>query len=112
MQQPAALGGREHRDGSGRACGAEVGPFQRVDSNIDFAHRLAVFLLEPDLLADVEHRGFIALAFTDDDGGRHGHSIQNAPHRLHRRLVGQRAVAPAHGSRRIDRSLFHHPHEF
>ena len=34
VQQPARLGGRQHRDGPGAAGGAEIGSLQRIDRDI------------------------------------------------------------------------------
>ena len=60
---------------------------------------------EPDLLADVEHRRLVALAFADDDGAVDRHGVQHSPHRLDGGLVGLVAVALAHRVRAGDGRL-------
>ena len=72
VQQAAAFGGGQHRDGAGRAGGAQVGAFQGIDGDIDFGNFGAVGKLGADFFADVEHGRFVALAFADDDGAAHG----------------------------------------
>ena len=62
-------------------------------------------------LADVQHRGLVALAFADHDGAAHGYRIHHPAHGLHRNLVGVFAVALAHGVGAGDGRLFHHTHE-
>ena len=48
-----------------------------------------------DLLADIEHRRFVALALADDDCSLDGKSVEFAPHRIDRRLVGSHFIAAA-----------------
>ncbi len=52
---------------------------------------------EANLLADVQHRRFIALAFTDDDGAVNRDGVHFTAHRLDGHLVRSVAVALAHG---------------
>ncbi len=105
MQQAAALGGGEHRDGAGGAGGAEVGALQRIDRDVDLQGR-AVALVGADLLADVEHRRLVALALADDDAAGHRQRVELGAHRLHRHLVGAVTVAVAHGVGGRDRGFF------
>ena len=102
------LGGRQHGNSARHAHGAKVCALERIHRDVDFRHRLAVFLLQPDLLADEEHRRFVALALPDDDGAGYRHGVQHMPHGFDRRLVRPVPVAAAHGPRRCDRGLFHH----
>ena len=110
VQQAALLRRGQHGDGARRAGGAKVGAFQRIDGDVDrgIARRRRCL---PDLLADVEHGRFVALAFADDDGAVHGHGIHHAAHGLGGHLVGVLAVALAHGLGRGDGRLFHHAQE-
>ena len=52
---------------------------------------------EVDLLADVEHRRLVALAFADDDCAVDGDGVHGVPHGLDGDVVGVFAVALAHG---------------
>ena len=58
-----------------------------------------------DLLADVEHRRLVALAFADDDGAVDRHGVHHPAHRLDGDLVGLVAVALAHRVRAGDGRL-------
>ena len=58
-----------------------------------------------DLLADVEHRRLVALAFADDDGAVDRHGVQRLAHRLDGDLVGLVAIALPHRVRARDRRL-------
>ncbi len=66
------------------------------------AHRVR----HADLLADVEHRRLVALAFADDDAAVDRHGVHDAAHRLDGDLIRPLAVALAHGVGARDRSLF------
>ncbi len=65
-----------------------------------------------DLLADVEHGRFVALAFADDDGAVHRHRVHVFAHGFGRDLVGQPAVALSHGVGRRHRGVFDDPQKF
>ena len=79
VQQAAALGGGQHRDGAGRAGGAQVGALERVDRDVDLERALDA-ALRAQLLADVEHRRLVALALADDDAA--GHRQQSSSRRI------------------------------
>ena len=49
-----------------------------------------------DLLADVEHRRLVALAFADDDRAVDGHRVHLAAHRLDGDRVGLVPIALSH----------------
>ncbi len=55
-----------------------------------------VLLRQADLLADVQHRRFVALAFADDDRAVDRHRVHLAAHRFDGHLVGAMAIALAH----------------
>ena len=69
-------------------------------------------LTQPDLLADVEHRRFVALAFADDDGAVDRHRVHHLAHRLDGDLVGLVAVALAHRVRARDGRLLDDAEKF
>ena len=62
VQQAAALGDREHGQRVRHLLGADRGAFERIDGDVDFRAFAGA-----DLLADVEHRRFVHLAFADHD---------------------------------------------
>ena len=66
----------------------------------------------PDLLADVEHRRFVALALADDDGAVDRHRVHHAAHRLDGDLVGLVAIALPHRVGAGDGRLFDDPEKF
>ena len=102
VEETAPIGGGEHRDRPGRARGAEVRPFERVDGDVDLD---VVGLTAADPLADVEHRGLVALALPDHDRSPHGEAVHRPAHRLHGDVVRVTALALAHRPRRLDRRL-------
>ena len=63
VQQAAPLGDREHGERVRHGLGADRRAFERIDGDVDFRAFAGA-----DLLADVEHRRFVHLAFADDDG--------------------------------------------
>ena len=65
-----------------------------------------------DPFADVEHRGVVALALTDDDRPGHLDLIHGGPHRLRGEAVGLVALAATHESGRGDRRSFGDPDHF
>ena len=65
-----------------------------------------------DLLADVEHGCFVALALADDDGAVDWHVVHDAAHRLDSRLIGGVPISLAHGVGAGDRGLFDDAEEF
>src|SRR5216684_4571936 len=63
VQQRAAIGHRHGRDRARHVLGAQRGALERIDGDIDLRPGI-----EPDLLADEQHRRFVAFALADDDG--------------------------------------------
>ena len=112
MQQTAAVRRREHRDRVRRAGRAEVRAFEWIDRDVDLVetHQLepvqALGVDESDLLADVQHRRFVALAFADDDGAVDRHRVHHTAHRLDGDLVRAVPIALTHRVRARDRRLF------
>ena len=60
----------------------------------------------PDLLADVEHRRLVALAFADDDRAVDRHRVHHAAHRFDGDLIRPVAIALPHRVRAGDGRLF------
>jgi len=109
VQQPAFAGGCEHRNGIRRPEGTEVGPFEGIHGNVDLGIREAPavgFVGDPDLLADEEHRRFVALPFPDHDRAVDRHRVHAGAHRLDCDLVGFVAIPLAHRVSAGNRSLF------
>ena len=103
VQEPAPLGRREDRDRARLAVGDEVRPLQRVDRDVDLGRLADGARRIADALADVEHRGLVALALADDDPGVDRDLVEGAPHRLHGEPVGVHRVAAPHQAGRRDR---------
>ena len=103
------LGRGEHGDRVRRAGRAQVRALERIDRDVDL--RAAPRPRRPspwrhaDLLADVEHRRLVALAFADDDGAVDRHGVHHLAHRLDGDLVGLVAIALAHRVRARDGGL-------
>ena len=72
VQQSATFGSGQHRDGAGRAGGAQVRAFQGIDGDVHFRNFGAVGKLGADFFADVEHGRLIAFALANHDGAAHG----------------------------------------
>ena len=64
-----------------------------------------------DLLADEQHRRFVALALADHHGAGDGQVVHLAPHGVDRRLVGRLLVAAPAQLRRRDRGALGHPRD-
>ena len=108
MGQAAGLGGGEDRDRAGLAVGDEVGALERVDRDVDPRHVLAIGAGPPDPLADVQHRGLVALALADDDPAGEVDLVHGRAHRLGRRGVGCVLLAATHEPRRLDGGRLRH----
>ena len=91
-KQPAALGDCEHRECVRHGFRADRRTFERIDRDVDFGT-----FADADLLADVEHRRLVHLAFADDDGAPDFDAPEFPAHRVDGGLVGSFFVAaPAH----------------
>ncbi|MNP52169.1 hypothetical protein D3C76_1465420 [compost metagenome] len=88
VQEGAAIADRQHRQCIGLAHGGHAGTFNRVDRDI---YRIA--LTAADLLADIQHRCFINLAFTDHDAAIDIHFVEHNAHCVDRGAVGGILVA-------------------
>jgi len=105
VQEPALVPSGEHGDGVRRAGGAEVRALEGVDGDVDGVAAAT------DLLADVEHRGLVALAFADDDDPLDVEVFHLLAHGLDGDLVGVLAVSLAHGPGRGYGGALHDPYE-
>ena len=95
IQQRALRRPGHHRQGVGLRLGRQGRAFQRIEGDVDLGP-----LPRADLLADVEHRRFIALAFADDDLAIDVQLVQGVTHRVDGGLVGGHLVAtPQHRPR-------------
>jgi len=114
MQQAALVRGCEHGDRVGGAGGAQVRAFERIDGDIDLvelAPSPGVLPRQADLLADEEHRRFVALAFTDDDRAVDRHRVEFAAHGFDRRLIRSVPIALTHRVGAGDGGLLDHAEE-
>src|SRR5947207_1151670 len=78
----------------------------RVDRDVDLGSGLA-----PDLLADEQHRGFVALALADHHRAVDRQLVELAPHGVDRGLVGRLLVAAPAQARSRNRGAFGHTHD-
>ena len=81
------------------------------ETRVDLVPARRARLGQPELLADVEHRRLVALAFADDDRAVDGHGVELPAHRLDRHVVGLGPVALAHRVRARDGRLLDDPQE-
>ena len=107
--QPALFRGGEHGDRPGLAVGDEVGALERVDRDVDRRHVRPAAVPPSDLLADVEHRGFVALALADDDATGEVDLVHRPAHGLGGQLVRAVPIAATHRPCRGDGRLLGDP---
>ena len=67
---------------------------------------------EADFFADVQHRRFIAFAFTNDDDAVHLKRVHGFAHGFDSDFVGFVAVTEAHGTGGGDGSVFDYAQKF
>ncbi len=91
VEHRAPLRHRDHRDRVVAAERRERGALERVDRDV---HERGSAVA--DLLAVVQHRGFVLLALADHDDAVHRDRVEDEPHRVRRRAVGRVLVAAAH----------------
>ena len=106
-KQPAPLGDCEHREGVRHGFRADCRAFERIDRDVD----LGTFA-DADLLADVEHRRLVHLAFADDDGAPDLDAPEFPAHCVDGGLVGSLFVAAPAQLRGCDRRRFRHARDF
>ncbi len=94
VEHRATVGDGDHGEGVGLALRGERGAVDRVDRHVDVGRATVA-----DVLAVVEHRGVVLLAFADDDHAVHRDGRQRQAHRLDGRIVGGVLVAAADPSR-------------
>src|SRR5262249_39706358 len=80
VEQATTLGSGKDSDCARRARSAQVSSFQGIDSNVNFRNLNSVGEAASNLLADVEHGSFVALALADDDGAAHGDGVHRLAH--------------------------------
>ena len=91
VEEMAALGEGDHREGVRPAVRDRVGAFQGIERNVD----LGTFS-RADRLADVEHRRFVPLPLADDDRALNVHDVEDPPHRRDGGLIGGVLVSASH----------------
>ena len=109
MEQIAAVSHGDDRQRVRRAGRANRRAFERIESDVDFvplAMAVSIFLRQPDLLTDVEHRRFVALAFADHDRAVDRQRIESFAHGVDRRLVRGFFIAASGPARAIQRRRF------
>src|SRR5207247_2747694 len=99
VQQAALFRRRQHGDGVRRAGRAEVRPFERIDGDVDLWVDLALGPAAAERLADVEHRGLVALPLADHHRAAHLELVQLLAHRLYGDLIGVLPLAVTHRAR-------------
>ena len=113
VQQSALFARGQNGDGVRRAGGAKIGTFQWINGNIHGGKKsLGRVRRQADLFADIEHRGFVALALADHDGAVHFHLIHSFAHGFHGDFIRFVAVAKSHGARGGNGAVFDHAQKF
>src|SRR5262249_54764090 len=64
---------------------------------------------KPHFFTYIEHRGFVALAFANNDLAPHWHGVHRLAHGLDRHVIGILALAHAHRPGRGHRSSLYNP---
>ena len=106
VQQAAALRNSEHGERVRHRLGTDGRALERIDGDVDLGS-----LARADLLADVEHRRLVHLAFADDDSAANGELQELTAHGIDRRLVRRLfSSAPAQACRRDRCRLGHARH--
>jgi hypothetical protein len=106
MQQRAALGDGDYRDGAGHVLGAQGGALARVDGNVE-----ARAISGSNLLANEQHRCFVPLALTDHDLAIDRQLSEFPSHGIDGRLVGTDFIAAPAQTRCGYRGPLRHPHD-
>jgi len=83
MQQRARFGQRESSDRAGHVHSAKIGPFKRVNGDVDFRA-----VLVPNLFADEKHGSFIEFSFADHHRAIDRQPVEFPTHRIHGGLIG------------------------
>jgi hypothetical protein len=73
----------EHADGVGQSVSTKIGSLQGVYRDGDDGT-----VSTSDLFPDIEHRGFVAFAFSNDDAPPDVHFAEGTSHSITRSLVG------------------------
>ncbi len=106
IQQRAGFRHSHHGKRIGQRLRRQRRAFQRIERDV---HRNPA---GANLLADIEHRRFVALALADHHGSRDGKFVEGDAHGLHRRLVGRVFVSAPDLARGSDGCCFGHAHGF
>src|SRR6266478_5252666 len=93
VEQVSLLRHGDHAERVGSAGRRDGGALERIESDV---HLWIVGVAPAHLLADVEHRRLVPLAFADHDRAADVERVERLAHRVHRRLIGALLVPPAH----------------
>ena len=107
IEQAALLGNRQHRERVGTGLRRDRRAFQRIKRDVDPG---AGANGASNFFADIEHRGFIALALPDDDGSIKIEFVERTAHRIDRRCIRRLLIAAPDQFRRGDCSGFGDTH--
>jgi len=106
MEQAATFGRGQDSQRIRRSGGAQIRALERIDGDVDWRIRARRAVSHPDLLANVEHRRLVALAFTNDDGAVDRNRVHFPPHGFHGDLIRLVPVPLTHRVRTRYRRLF------
>jgi hypothetical protein len=85
--------------------------FQRVYCDVDVGNLASVRKCSTNLLADIKHGRFVALAFADYDRPAHRNRVHDLAHSFSGDLIAQGTVSLTHGARRSNSCVLDHPQE-
>ena len=88
MQHRPARPHRDHGQSVRHVLGGQRRAFQRIKRDVDFGAGAGAHFF-----ADIQHRGFVAFAFADDDNAVDVELVELGPHGVDRSLVGGLLVA-------------------
>ena len=106
VEHRAPLRDRDHRQSVAATERSQRRSVDRVDGDVGQRRRTVA-----DLLAVVEHRRLVLLAFADDDDAVHRHGGEHGAHRLDGGAVHADLVAPSNPARRRHRRRLGDAHE-
>ena len=111
VQETALLRCGQNGERARRARGAKVRPLKGVHRDIDCAELSFIPRSRADLLTDIEHRRFVALALADHDRAVNRKILKRRAHGFGGDAVGFLAVAIAHRAGGRDGRFFDHAYE-
>ena len=101
------LGHRDHGERIGQPFCSDRRSLERIERDIDLRA-----IARAHLLADIQHRRFVAFAFADHHRTRDIQAVQRIPHGVDGDLIGHPFVPAAHLTRCRKRRSFGDAHHF